>query len=167
MRYPRDLQVPFLAVILTYNPYESFKTRRSRWRWKLCRQSWRHKETIGTGCIAQFITPSRDITKHWFLCIQQAVTRTSITAMPSSILRISIWNLDLGFKLHVPTWKPAFFLCFFRRVVVSFVFFSDRCVGHMSYLSENNTKLKGGLSFCWFMIIVSKKHIRVCPFERS
>ena len=85
--------------------------------------------------------------------------RTSgITAMPCSILRVSIWNLNLVFEPHIyvcmckqtESLPPLFF--FFRQVMVAFVFFGGSM--HRSNLS-NKTKKAGRLSICW---LVHGKH---------
>ena len=102
------------------------KTRRSRSRWKMCRQSWRQGgDRCWLHCPIRH--PWRDMTKHWFLCIRQAVTRTSITAVPSSVFLCTLafflrWNFtpppprrDIHYQ--VPSWGG-------QRYELGFFFFS-------------------------------------------
>ena len=80
------------------------------------RQCWRDKENIDTSYITQFAThqeilpklgsihKSSDNNKNW---------RNDISAMPRSILRVSIWSFNVVFEPHVHTnGKPGFVLFF-------------------------------------------------------
>ena len=91
--------------------------------------------------------PSRYTTKKWFSFISQVVTRASgITAMPRSILRTrsetftSYWN-----RMCTQMESLTFYFVFFGQVVVAFVFFSDRCIDHIS----RTTPPPGRLSVFW------------------
>ena len=72
------------------------------------------------------------------------------SAMPRSILRVSICNFDLliVFEPHVQTnGKPAPVLVLFvRQVVVAFLFFGSL---YRSNLSNKNKSKWGRLSICW------------------
>ena len=62
-----------------------------------CRQSWRHKETIDVGCIAQFHHSSRDITKKRFH-----------TKINSSQKSHCICDATLNFAISALNFEPRF-----------------------------------------------------------
>ena len=72
------------------------------------------------------------------------MTTTGITAMPRSILRISIWNFYLVFEPHVNTNGKAALLVFAsRQVKVALVCFGSLYVRvSVIYLSDKNKKNK-------------------------
>ena len=90
-----------------------------------------------------------------------------ISAMPRSILRISIWKFNLVFGPHVQTnWKPA--IVFFSRQAMVASFF--RIVISVISLGKKKKKLKRpAFSFVgWCMInIVSKNHTQTRKLERD
>ena len=95
---------------------------------------------------------SRDTTQKRSLHIKQVIMRTScITAMPRSILRVSIRNFNLVFEPHVQTKKrKACPPCFCQTSYgCSFVFFPYHCIAHTSR-AKIKTKW-GRLSICCLM----------------
>ena len=75
-------------------PYDKSTTHCSRSRWNLvCRQCWRHKETVGVSFIAQFVTHQNTWPQNDSLTYLKQVVRraNAITAMLRSTLQISTW----------------------------------------------------------------------------
>ena len=71
-----------------------------------------------------------------------------VSAMPRSILRISIWNFNV-LESHVHTnGKPVFFLFLFSCKLWAFLYFSDIYIGHTSRTKKKKNKAR--LSICWF-----------------
>ena len=104
---------------------------------------------------ARFVTHDETVPKNGSDTSIQVVMRTSgIAAMPRSILRVSISNLNLVFEPHVQTnGKPApFFITFSDNLWSPLYFF---VILHRSYLSNKNKLKRGRLSVC---CLVHDKH---------
>ena len=86
--------------------------------------------------------------------------RTSgITALPPSVVRISIWKVYLVFEPQMHTnGKPALYFSILRQVMAALVFF--RIVVSVVFLRQKQSNAKAGVLFVgWCMInTVSKNH---------
>ena len=93
---------------------------------------------------------------------------SGFSAMPRSILRVSIWKFNLVFVPHMQTnGKRALFFFFSRQVTVAFVFF--RIVVSVISLKQNTKQKRACFPFVgWCMInTVSKNHIQIRSIERG
>ena len=150
------------------------KNRCPRLRWIWCRQSWRHKETIDTGCTAQFVThqevrPKNDsytLNKYWWEQVALLIVINS--AMPRAILRLSICNFQPRIWTTCANKRKACPIAWsiFQTVMVAVVLFGSL---YRSYLEQNKTKNGAGFPFVgWCMInTVSKNHIKIRKIERG
>ena len=120
----------FGQQICTTAPKTVFPDQGENW----CRQSWRHMETIDICCIAQFVTHHEMLQYPKTVPLHETSTRVVmrtggiITAMPRSILRVSIWNFRLVFEPHVQRDRVSalLFCLVFRNKFWSLLFFWDR-----------------------------------------
>ena len=101
---------------------------------KWCRHSWKHKETIDISCTAYFMPHHEIWPKRRQRIIHVAMRTSGITAMPRSILLVSIWKSTSYLnRMYKQTGSSPFFSAFhtsYGRFCTS----SDRCIGHISLL---------------------------------
>ena len=136
-----------------FSTLNSYENRRSRSMWNLVETMLKTKGEKRCTSHYPIRRQSRDITEARFHICQVITTKkrkNGISAMPRSILRISIWNFNVVFGPNVHTnGKPGLYIYIFHSSYGRFCIF--RIFISAISLGQKKKEKKAWLLVCWFV----------------